>query len=218
MRLIATLIIAAALLASPHVHATDQAVLCKVVGVSDGDTMTCLTDEKRQIKVRLAQVDAPESGQPYGRKAKQALSNMVFGKRVMLIRRDTDRYGRMVATVMLDSKDINLSLVEMGMAWVYARYATDPAYFEAQRLAKARRMGLWAEKHPVKPEDWRRGSVRQGLAAQSPRHDGGNRCAGKSTCAQMVSCDEAKFYLAVCGVSRLDRDGDGIPCESLCRP
>ncbi|GLW61708.1 hypothetical protein Hthe01_20570 [Hydrogenophilus thermoluteolus] len=59
----------------------------RISGVSDGDTLTCLA-EKRQIRVRLAQIDAPEKRQPFGEKAKQALSNLVFGKTVELIPRD----------------------------------------------------------------------------------------------------------------------------------
>jgi endonuclease YncB( thermonuclease family) len=189
---------------------------CRVVGVTDGDTLTCLTREKRQVKVRLAQIDAPEKAQPFGERAKQALSGMVFGKEVTIIQRDIDRYGRTVGTVIASGKDVNLAMVESGMAWVYERYATDPAYFEAQDKARSRRIGLWADAHPVKPEEWRRSAGGNGGAHVT--HQGGLfTCGSKRTCSQMVSCEEAKFFLTVCGLRSLDRNGDGAPCESLCK-
>lgn len=78
-------------------NATD--VTCKVIGVYDGDTLTCLTEAKKQIKVRLAEIDTPEKAQPYGTKSQQALSSLVFGKQVQLNVQETDRYGRSVARI-----------------------------------------------------------------------------------------------------------------------
>lgn len=88
----------------------------RVVGVSDGDTLTVLTAEKRQVKLRLHAVDAPESGQPFGSRAKQAASEMAFGKQVTVREMDTDRYGRTVAEVFLpDGKSLNREMVRVVM-------------------------------------------------------------------------------------------------------
>jgi endonuclease YncB( thermonuclease family) len=194
---------------------------CRVVGVTDGDTLTCLTQEKRQIKVRLAQIDAPEKAQPFGQRSKQALSDLAFGKDVEMEEETTDRYGRMVATVFNSGEDINLSMVQSGMAWVYDQYAHDQAYFAAQDAARGERAGLWADANPVRPSEWRHGGRIETIAAAEadrPTKKQKSRfsCGGKRTCGQMSSCAEARFYLEQCGVHRLDRDRDGIPCESIC--
>ncbi len=88
------IILLVAMLTPGPVTATETHV-GKVVKVADGDTLTLLTDG-RQIKVRLAEIDTPEKGQPFGNKAKQALAEMVFGKQVKVIVVDVDRYGRTV--------------------------------------------------------------------------------------------------------------------------
>jgi endonuclease YncB( thermonuclease family) len=196
-------------------------IACKVVGVSDGDTLTCLTQEKRPIKVRLAQIDAPEKAQPFGQRSKQALSDLAFGKDVELEEETTDRYGRMVATVFKSGQDINLSMVQSGMAWVYDQYARDQAYFAAQDAARGARAGLWADANPIPPSDWRNGGRTEFIAAAETTKPTKKQkrkfsCDGKRTCGQMSSCAEARFYLEQCGVHRLDRDRDGIPCESIC--
>lgn len=212
--------VSALLLASLSAFSSD--LPCKVVGVSDGDTLTCLTQEKRQIKVRLAQIDAPEKAQPFGQRAKQALSDLVFSQQVMLERETTDRYGRMVATVFKSGQDINLLMVQSGMAWVYDQYASDQAYFVAQDAARSARAGLWADANPIRPSDWRKGGRSESSAASetakpTKKLESRFTCDGKSKCGQMSSCSEARFYLTECGVSRLDRDHDGIPCESICQ-
>jgi micrococcal nuclease len=97
----------------------------KVVGVHDGDTLTLLTADKRQIKVRLAEIDTPESRQPYGSRAKQALSDKVFGKTITLEPETVDRYGRVVGYVILDGRDVNREMVREGHAWVYRQYLQD---------------------------------------------------------------------------------------------
>lgn len=208
--------------------AVAESIDCKVVGVSDGDTLTCLTDAKQQIKVRLAQIDAPEKAQPFGDRSKQALSGLVFGQQVTLERETTDKYGRLVAKVIHGDQDVNLEMVRSGMAWVYDQYARDPEYFAAQDSARSSRTGLWADANPLRPSEWRRGdSSRTAGAAPATAVDsrtvkqtsarGGFTCGSKRTCKEMASCAEARHYLTQCGLSRLDRDGDGVPCESLCR-
>jgi endonuclease YncB( thermonuclease family) len=130
----------------------------KVVGVTDGDTITVLTSAKRQVKVRLHGVDAPEAGQDFGDRAKRATADLVFGKDVTIRERDRDRFGRVVAEVILpDGTSLNRELVRGGMAWWSKRYA--PGDRELERLqaeAKAAKRGLWSQSDPTPPWVWRR--------------------------------------------------------------
>ena len=91
----------------------------KVVAVADGDTITILTSAKEQVKIRLHGIDAPERGQDFGTKSKQALSDLVFGKQVRIETEGKDRYGRVIGTVFVDGVDVNLAMVDMGLAWHY---------------------------------------------------------------------------------------------------
>ncbi len=116
----------------------------RVVGVHDGDTLTLLDAEKRQVKIRLAEIDTPESAQPYGSRAKQALSDLVFGRDVLVDVQDIDRYGRTVGRVSVGGTDVNAALVAAGAAWVYRQYAKDPQLFALEAEARAAQQGLWA--------------------------------------------------------------------------
>jgi endonuclease YncB( thermonuclease family) len=133
-------------------------IIARVVGVHDGDTITVLTPEKRQIKIRLAEIDAPELSQPYGKKAKQLLSLMVFGKDVSIMPRTTDKYGRTVASVYQAQNDINLAMVQTGAAWAYRKYLTDTSFLEAETEARKAGTGLWAlpPDQIMPPWEWRR--------------------------------------------------------------
>ncbi|MBC7134654.1 MAG: thermonuclease family protein, partial [Oceanibaculum nanhaiense] len=97
----------------------------EVVAIADGDTLTLLTPAKQQIKIRLAEIDTPESRQPYGQKAKQALANLTFRKQVVANIQSTDRYGRSIARISVKGVDVNRALVEAGAAWVYRAYNKD---------------------------------------------------------------------------------------------
>ena len=142
----------------PH-PALAQNLIGKVVGVSDGDTIKVLSAEKREIKVRLDGVDAPEVGQPFGTAAKQFTSKAVFGQQVELVVKDTDRYGRTVAVVLVGGRNLNQSLVKNGMAWWYRQYApNDASLRQLEAEARAAKIGIWSEsKTAVAPWDWRRG-------------------------------------------------------------
>jgi endonuclease YncB( thermonuclease family) len=128
----------------------------RVVGIADGDTLTLLTPDRRQVKVRLHGIDTPESRQPWGTRARQALSELAFQKPVRVEVQDTDRYGRTVGRVYAGAVDVNAELVRRGMAWVYTRYNRDPALPVLEAEARAARRGLWADSRPVPPWDWRR--------------------------------------------------------------
>lgn len=201
---------------------------CKIVGISDGDTATCLTDNKQQIKLRFDQIDAPENAQDFGNASKKALSDMIFDKTVEIDTKETDKYGRIVAEIYYDGKNINKEMVAIGMAWAYREYVKDNEYVELENKARRQSLGLWSQPNAIYPSDFRRakrGEQSSPLQTQeitktqekTDLKDSKGQCGSKRTCKQMSSCSEARHYLNVCGVSRLDRDGDGVPCESLCK-
>jgi micrococcal nuclease len=138
-------------------HAADvQTISARVVGVHDGDTLTALTDDKRQLKVRLHGIDAPELGQPHGQASKRALSDLVFGKQVTLHITGTDRYKRTLARVTVDDIEVDAQMIVTGHAWHYSRYDHTAALEAAERNARAARRGLWADAEPVPPWEWRK--------------------------------------------------------------
>jgi endonuclease YncB( thermonuclease family) len=217
----AMFVIAALAVALP---ARSEELRGKVVAIADGDTITVLTDGKTQRKVRLAEIDTPESQQPYGSRSRQTLADLVFAKEVQVEVTDTDRYGRSVGRVHAGAQDVNAEMVRQGAAWVYRQYSHDPSLLALEQEAQAAKRGLWAlpEAERMPPWEWRvaaREGRGQQLAAASSKQVGqeGFACAGKRTCGAMTSCAEARFYLEQCGVTRLDGDHDGVPCEKLCR-
>ena len=133
----------------------------RVVGVHDGDTLTALTDDKRELKVRLHGIDAPELGQPFGQASKRALSDLVFGKQVTLHTTGTDRYGRTLARVTVGDIEVEAQIIVTGHAWHYTKYDHTAALEAAERNARAARRGLWADAEPVPPWEWRKGEKRR---------------------------------------------------------
>ena len=129
----------------------------RVVGVTDGDTIKVLHNGKAE-KIRLHGIDCPEKAQPFGTKAKQFTSAMVFGKMVRVLTHGRDRYGRTVADVILpDGGNMNQALVKVGLAWWYRQYAPhDDTLRMLEDKARKDRLGLWADPHPVPPWEWRR--------------------------------------------------------------
>lgn len=125
-----------------------------VVSISDGDTLTVVHDQQ-QVKIRLAEIDAPEKAQSFGSRAKQSLSDMCFGKTAEVSAQTRDRYGRTVARVRCDGIDANAEQVRRGMAWVYTKYSHDPVFPPLEQEARAAHRGLWADPSPVPPWEWR---------------------------------------------------------------
>lgn len=132
-------------------------IIGRVVSVSDGDTLTLLTAQKASIRIRLAEIDAPEKRQPYGSKAKATLSEICFGKTLTALNVDTDRYGRTVARLQLDGLDINAEMLRRGAAWVYRKYATDQSFYALEEEARRAQRGLWSlpESERQPPWEWR---------------------------------------------------------------
>lgn len=214
------------------VPAYSETINGRVIGISDGDTLTILVEKgtsKTPVKIRLAEIDAPESKQPWGKRAKQALSALAYGKQASAEVQTTDRYGRKVAQVFVNEEWVNARLVKDGNAWVYRQYSKNPDLLRLEDEARTTKRGLWSlpESQRMPPWEWRRGSRQEPASAfdqpavRSPTSVAASKsdfqCGAKRTCSQMTSCAEAQFYLNQCGLSRLDRDGDGVPCESLCR-
>lgn len=128
----------------------------KVIGVSDGDTITVLRESKPE-RIRLYGVDAPEQGQDFSAAAKKFTSDMVFGKIVDVAPMDKDRYGRTVAWVSVDERSLNKELVKAGFAWWYRSYSKrryDLYAFEM--LARRQKLGIWSVPNPTPPWLFRR--------------------------------------------------------------
>ena len=130
----------------------------QVIAITDGDTIKILTHAKQQIKVRLADIDTPERGQPYGRKARQVLGDKIHRRQVEVEEVTTDRYQRLVGRIFLDGRNINAEMVEDGAAWVYRKYSDDPHLLELERQAREQGRGLWALQpdQRLPPWEWRK--------------------------------------------------------------
>lgn len=153
-------ILAAILLATSLEAAT---LTGTVVAVADDDTITVLDSAKNQHKIRLIGIDAPEKAQAFGQRSKQSLSDMVFKRQVTIDYQKSDRYGRTLGKVLVGGNDANLEQIKAGMAWWYRTYKRDQTeadrklYEAAENAAKAGKVGLWADKKPVPPWEFRKG-------------------------------------------------------------
>lgn len=156
-----TRLIVVAVLALAGLPACAYNVEGRVVGVSDGDTITVLDSTKTRHRIRLAGIDAPESKQAFGQASKKHLSDLVFNRNITLDCGKTDKYRREVCVVMVNGQDANLAQVKAGMAWWYRKYRSEQTsqeradYEAAEAAAKAGKIGLWSEADPVPPWEWR---------------------------------------------------------------
>lgn len=130
----------------------------KVVRIADGDTFTLLTEENRQVKVRLYGIDCPEKAQDFGQVAKQFLSNQIFGKQVEVHEKNIDRYGRTIGIVFTDNPiNVNEALIKVGLAWYYSDYDKNhPAWDSLEKQAREKKIGLWSQPNPIAPWNFRR--------------------------------------------------------------
>ncbi|MEY3051560.1 MAG: hypothetical protein RLY31_1345 [Bacteroidota bacterium] len=134
-----------------------QQVTYKVVGIQDGDSVTALDlARNKTCKIRLAHIDCPESGQAFGNRAKQFTSDACFGRSIRFLQTGKDRYGRLVGVITVDGRNLNMDLVENGLAWHYKQYSTDKSYAAAEQRARNSRRGLWKDPSPVPPWAYRR--------------------------------------------------------------
>lgn len=123
----------------------------KVVALHDGDTFTILDNDKIQYKIRMDGIDAPELGQDYSKASKKFLSDLIYMQTVKITYRKKDKYGRYIATVLLDNENINLKMIANGMAWHYTKYNKDATYIDAEKYAKAQKKGLWSLNGAIAP-------------------------------------------------------------------
>ncbi|HEX5285749.1 MAG TPA: thermonuclease family protein [Polaromonas sp.] len=222
-------------LTSPPTMAGD--IACKVAGVHGGDTFTCLDSSKKQLTVRLAEIDTPESAQPYAIQSRQVLSDLISAKKVTLRVQDTDRDGRTVARVYVGNTNVNAQMVRRGAAWVFRQFSKDKALIHLEDQARAAKRGLWSlpESERMPPWEWRQAGSDQReesgesanlLASRSSNSEsslaGGAgsssfSCDTHKRCSEISSCEEANFQQRECGNNLLDGNRDGVPCDSLCR-
>ncbi len=217
----------------------------RVIVVMDGDTVMVLREgggeaagsppasplrglrDGQKIRIRLADIDAPEKDQPFGKQSRDSLLEMVGRKQVQIDSRAVDQYGRTVGFISVDGRNVNQEQVRRGMAWEYSHYHTDKTYLGLQSEAQHERRGLWSRNSPQPPWQWRKQHPSQ-IRPVPPTRQGrifpqatpvmlyDLECGRKRRCSQMSSCDEANFYFTRCGVKALDGNHNGMPCESLC--
>ncbi len=127
----------------------------KITRVSAGDTVILLDSDNTQHTIRLHGIDAPETGQPYGNKSKEYLSDLIAGKTVTVDVKGLDQYKRTLGVIYLGEVNINAEMVRSGYAWNY-KYSKDKYYIKLQEKAKAEKKGLWKEKNAIDPWQWRK--------------------------------------------------------------
>ena len=133
---------------------------CKVVAITDGDTVKVHCDGQDMQIIRLSEIDSPEKKQAFGQKSKEALSDICYLKPVIVKPLTVDRYGRTVARLNCAGVDANAAMVKAGMAWTYTKYQTDTAFTQFELDARTARRGLWVDlgskSPPVAPWIWRK--------------------------------------------------------------
>jgi endonuclease YncB( thermonuclease family) len=134
---------------------------CKVVKVTDGDTVNVLDQTKTLHKIRLQGIDAPERKQAFGRKSTQNLAKYVAGENVKVEYSKRDKYKRLVGKILKNGRDINLLQIKDGFAWHYKEYQNEQSkqdrtlYSKAEIEARKKKLGLWSAK-AMPPWEWRR--------------------------------------------------------------
>ena len=155
-------LLAAATLIAVSLSASADTLYGRVVAVADGDTVTVLDETKRQHKIRLMGIDAPEKKQAFGNRSKQSLSGLAFNRQVTVEYDKKDKYGRTVGKIIVDRVDANLEQIKAGMAWHYKQYQREQseedrlAYSVAENEARRAKRGLWQDAEPTPPWDYRK--------------------------------------------------------------
>lgn len=218
--------------ASPIPASTSQTNLYTVTAVIDGDTIKVALGNEQET-LRLIGIDTPETVDPrkpvqcFGKEASAKAKLLLSGKSVRLESDSTqgerDKYHRLLRYVFLeDGTSFNKLMISEGYAHEYTYntpYKYQAEFKQAQKEAEANKRGLWAAdacSTTTTPQPTTNVSSSGSTGATSGSSGGSFTCAGKTLCGQMTSCAEAYFYLNTCGVSRLDGDKDGVPCETIC--
>jgi len=136
-----------------------QTINGKAISITDGDTFKVLTQDSTVHRIRLANIDCPERKQPFSKRAKQFTSNAVFGKEVCVDILSKDRYGRLIGIVYYNHLlTLNEALVKYGYAWHFLKYSKDPSLDKIEEYARKNKLGLWIDKNPIPPWEWRKKS------------------------------------------------------------
>ena len=149
MRQIAARLICAVLFCASGLAHSEE-FTAKVIAVLDGDTVLVRRVDGL-LKIRLAEIDAPEKAQIFGETSKRSLSEMVMGKQVKFVSETMDQYGRMVAHLSVDGLDVNAEQIRRGMAWEYSSFHSNKALIALQHEAMQVPRGLWAQSDPTSP-------------------------------------------------------------------
>ena len=131
----------------------------KVVKVTDGDTITILDSENKQIRIRLYGIDAPEKAQDFGKVSREYLAELVAGKTVNVTVLDIDRYGRSVGRIEIEGKEVAEEMLKSGLAWLYTSYCKIPEceqWKELENQARVAKIGLWSNPTAQAPWLWRK--------------------------------------------------------------
>ena len=134
-----------------------QVLKGRAVGITDGDTFTLLVNGNEQVKIRIDGIDAPEKKQAFGNRAKEYLSGMIWEQELTVNVTKKDRYGRLIGKVSTpEIQDVGLEMIKAGFAWQYRDYNIDEYYAEAERQERESKKGLWLDKNPIRPQDFRK--------------------------------------------------------------
>ncbi|HXY32719.1 MAG TPA: thermonuclease family protein [Planctomycetaceae bacterium] len=128
----------------------------RVVQVIDGDTCIIEDRDGRRHRICLYGVDAPENGQPYWKEAREALYRRIYNKEVRFAQVETDSEGRACCNLYLGERPLNVEMVREGFGWHHTEHEPIREFAEAERVARERHLGLWADRHPVEPWKWRK--------------------------------------------------------------
>lgn len=213
---------------SPSPTPQTKGVQTKILTVIDGDTIEVLIDNKKEV-VRLIGINSPETVDPrkpvecFGKEASAKAKSILLGKSVQLeadpTQDDRDKYQRLLRYVFLeDGTNFSKLMISEGYAYEYTYntpYKYQSEFKQAQKEAEASKVGLWADSACL--TNTTQPSSTTGFPGGSSEGSSGFTCSVKKTCPQMTNCAEAQFYLNTCGVKSLDRDGDGVPCETICK-
>ncbi len=149
-------IFAFAILSCPiYADPAGKVIHAQVVQIVDGDSLTVVIDGE-MVRVRLAEIDAPEKKQPYTKRSKKSLSDLCFWIEAELAGISKDQYGRTLARVRCNGVDANAEQVKRGMAWVYEKHAKDPELYKLQAEARSAKRGLWSVNSPIPPWRWQK--------------------------------------------------------------
>lgn len=128
----------------------------KVIGIKDGDTVEVIDKQNNTVTLRLAEVDCPEKKQPFGTKAKQFTSDLVYLKTIKYIVTNKDRYGRYIAKIYFKNKYLSAEIIKKGMGWQYKKYSTSKELAKFEQQARSKKIGLWIDPNPIYPSEWRK--------------------------------------------------------------